>query len=444
MGEVTTADVVVVGGGLAGLAAAATAAGDGRRVVLLDGHPFGGRARTEERNGYVFNRGPRALYLGGAGRSILQQFGIDPTGGPPLLKGSMGLLDGSLHLLPQGPGSLVRTDLLGVKAKLKLGALLGRMQKIDATALTGMTLNGWLADSGLPPAAADLVRMLIRVATYTNAADQMSADVAVQQGQLALGPGVRYIDGGWQTLVDGLVQVARTAGAELRTGVNVRGIDHGADSNAAITNGASPGVGDGGGVRVRTDDGDITAGSVIVAAGTPAACAAVLGHRPAAWDRLGPEVGAACLELGLRRPPAHRVVIGIDQPLYCSTHCPPARLAPEGGAVVQVLRYQPPDSTTTADQDRAELRAAARLAGITDDDIVEERFLRRMVVTGGFPTPATGGLPGRPSIEVEGRPGVFVAGDWVGPTGFLVDAALSSALAAASAAAVRSTRMAVA
>jgi len=189
MDEVTTADVVVVGGGLAGLAAAATAAGDGRRVVLLDAHPFGGRARTEERNGYVFNRGPRALYLGGKGRAILQQFGIDPAGGPPLLKGSMGLLGGALHLLPQGPGSLVRTDLLGIKAKLKMGALLGRMQKIDATALTGMTLDEWLADTGLPPAAADLVRMLVRVATYTNAPDQMSADIAVEQAQLALGPG---------------------------------------------------------------------------------------------------------------------------------------------------------------------------------------------------------------------------------------------------------------
>jgi len=197
-------------------------------------------------------------------------------------------------------------------------------------------------------------------------------------------------------------------------------------------------------VRVRTDSGDVTAGSVVVAAGTPAACGAVLGHRPPAWDRLGPEVGAACLELGLRRPPTTRVVIGIDQPLYCSTHCPPARLAPEGGAVVQVLRYQPPANTTTADQDRAELRDVARLAGITDDDIVEERFLRRMVVTGAFPTPAGGGLPGRPPIAVEGRPGIFVAGDWVGPTGFLVDAALSSAVAAAGAAVARSARMAVA
>ena len=78
-----TVDVVVVGGGLAGLAAAVAAADAGRTVTLLDAHGLGGRARTQDRNGYLFNTGPHALYVDGPGHRVLQGFGIDPPGRRP-------------------------------------------------------------------------------------------------------------------------------------------------------------------------------------------------------------------------------------------------------------------------------------------------------------------------------------------------------------------------
>ena len=69
-------DIAVIGAGLAGLAAAAGAAETGRHVVLLDAHRPGGRAQVDDRNGYRFNRGPRALYVGGAGAEVLRHFGV--------------------------------------------------------------------------------------------------------------------------------------------------------------------------------------------------------------------------------------------------------------------------------------------------------------------------------------------------------------------------------
>ena len=45
------------------------------------------------------------------------------------------------------------------------------------------------------------------------------------------------------------------------------------------------------------------------------------------------------------------------------------------------------------------------------------RFLPRMVVAGAAPIAARGGLGGRPTVGATGLPGVYLAGDWVGPTG---------------------------
>ena len=72
-------DVVVVGAGLAGLAAGATAAGSGVSTLVLDGHPAGGRASTDERGRYRFNRGPHALYRGGEARFAVTDPSVTPA-----------------------------------------------------------------------------------------------------------------------------------------------------------------------------------------------------------------------------------------------------------------------------------------------------------------------------------------------------------------------------
>ena len=89
--------------------------------------------------------------------------------------------------------------------------------------------------------------------------------------------------------------------------------------------------------------------------------------------------------------------------------------------MVHVMRYGARD----AGLDRAELHRFAALAGITDDQIVAERFLAVHVVTHVLPGPEAG-LAGRPAVALPGSPGVYLAGDWVGPSGWLSDAALAS------------------
>ncbi|MCI3948807.1 MAG: putative dehydrogenase, partial [Acidimicrobiales bacterium] len=86
-----TTDVLVVGGGLAGLAAATTAARAGRQVTLLEARSEpGGRARTAEQDGFLLNEGPHALYRQGEGLAVLRDLGIEPSGSEPKVAGAMG------------------------------------------------------------------------------------------------------------------------------------------------------------------------------------------------------------------------------------------------------------------------------------------------------------------------------------------------------------------
>jgi len=145
------------------------------------------------------------------------------------------------------------------------------------------------------------------------------------------------------------------------------------------------------------------------------------------WGDLGPEVTAACLDAGLRRVPEPGYVLSIDAPAYATVQSPPARRAPPGQAVVAAVRY----GATEAKLDRAVLHAHLACAGVREEDVVTSRFLARMVVAGAAPIAARGGLGGRPAVDASGLPGVYLAGDWVGPTGLLADAALASRQAAA-------------
>jgi phytoene dehydrogenase-like protein len=403
-------DVVVVGAGLAGLTAAARAATTGCRVVVIDGRSPGGRARTDDRQGFRFNQGPHALYKAGPGASVLRRLGLTPTGGRPALEAATAWRDGKLWPLPFTASGLLTTRLLNGRDKAQVARFFASVAATRSDRLAGMSAAAWLASLDLRADALQLVTALTRVATYASNLELLSADAAARQNQLALRGGVSYLDGGWQTLVDGLVRRATENGVSVVSGCGVKGLDaHGRDW------------------IVHTGDGELRAASVILAVGDPVATRHLLPVDPG-WDG-GVDATAACLDLGVRRPPRHRIAFGFDEPLYLSTHCPPAQLAPPGSAVVHVMRY----GARSSDLDRPQLETLAKRAGVDEADVVTHRFLHRMVVAHRLPQPGLG-LKGRPSVQVPGLRGLFVAGDWVGPVGLLADASLVSAEAAAVAA----------
>ena len=402
-------DVAVVGGGLAGLAAAASAADRGASVVLIDRDERGGRAATDAVGRFLFNRGGHALYKGGVGAAVLKRYGITPKGSKPIVRGARIRVEE--RTAPAFSGKV-----LGQRARVEIVRTIGSMLRRPPEHLAGISAGGWLDDMDLSTRARQLVETLIRTTTYAADPDRISADAALQTTRSGILHGVLYLDGGWEQLVTGL---------------------HGAlkQRNVAVTHGRVTAVQpDSDRVTVVAEGDEIVASQVVVATGGPDACASLLPERPTAWDDLGPPSRIACLDLGLAADPEVSVLIAIDRPLYLSRHCPSADLAPPGASVVQLMRYLRPDESLSADDARGDLAEHARLAGIDPDDAEECRYLHEMVACSAMPVPERGGLRGRPPVHTD-IPGVFVAGDWVGPVGHLADASLASGEAAGAAAA---------
>jgi phytoene dehydrogenase-like protein len=407
--------VVVVGGGLAGLTAASVAARAGARVTLLErlSEP-GGRARTRVERGFHFNMGPHALYTAGPGAEVLRELGVAPSGGRPATSGALARRGGRLHALPGGFASLVSTGLLRPAEKVEIARFLAGLARLDPRPYDAVSLADTVAAQLRHQASRELLCALVRLTSYANDPERMSGGAALLQLQLAQG-GVRYLHGGWQSLVDALREVALRAGVEIRAGARARSVEQ-----------------DGRVRGVALADGAIPAAAVVLALGPAEASELVSGGQHpelAAHAKGTAPVRAASLDVGLAMLPEPRrlFALGIDEPTYASVHSAWADLAPAGSALVQVARYLAPDEPA----ERAGLEA--ELEGVLDAlqpgwraHVVTRKLLRELVVVHELPRAATGGLAGRPLSRVQSVAGLFLAGDWVGPVGMLADGALAS------------------
>ncbi|MCO4773316.1 MAG: NAD(P)/FAD-dependent oxidoreductase [Deltaproteobacteria bacterium] len=405
----THPSVCIVGGGLAGLVAAAKLARAGHPVTLVEaGTRLGGRAVTDDLDGYLLNLGPHALYRKGVGERVLHSLGVRTQGGVPKPAGSL-IRDGALHALPAGAGSLLGTTALRVGQRFALGAALTRLLAMRATSATGST-DALLRRLTSDPDVRAVLEATVRVATYAHCPELLPASVALQQVQAAVRHSVTYLDGGWQQLVDQLAETARAAGASLRVGARVTAVRRG---------------------EVHLGEEVVSADQIVLAVPPE-----VTGTLLARWEEaatslkqslepMGPPVRAACLDVALSSLPSPKrtLALGFDEPLYISVHTESAKLAPEGGAVLHAALYLPPSPTRRPREDRAVLEEALDLVQPGwREVVVTQRFLPRMVVVSALP-PASG-LAGRP--DVQSVPGLWLAGDWVGATGFLVEGSLAS------------------
>lgn len=415
---VTETDVVVVGGGIAGLTAACYLARSGRAVTLFEqAKQPGGRARSQAHDGFIFNRGIHALYTGGAASEVFSELGVAYHGGSP---GDVwALRQGQLYLSPATPRALLTSSLFSLVDKIELALVLGRLPRLDPAELRGVSVQAWLEESVRRPLVREFLSAQARTLTYTAALDLVSAEVFIGKLQRLLKHPIVYLDGGWQTLVESLRRVAEAAGVRVECSTGVEALEH---SGGCVR-----------GVRLR--DGQRVSAEAVVLAMNPKD-AAKLVDQPAmqAIAEATSPVQVACLDVALRRLPVPKygVVQDLERPLFMSAQSLASSVAPVGGALIYAFKQLDPRRVTRPQDDEGELESLLDAAQPGwRERVVKRQFLPRIEAVGTLPTARAGGFMGRPEVRVSELDNLFLVGDWVGPTGFLVDASVASARDAA-------------
>jgi phytoene dehydrogenase-like protein len=426
--EIDSSDVVIIGGGVAGLTTAALLARSGRAVTLFEqsSHEIGGRARTSIFEGFYFNQGPHALYLSDLGAAVLKELGVTYNGQVAAGKGTTYLIiDGKKHLAP-GDYSSISTSKSEGKDEIERKQFFESLAKIDFSQLENVTIQEWLDKNVHDKNLAEIIKSLLRLNTYANDPDIQSVGPALHQLYLASLGGTMYVDGGWQTLVDGLLNVAKEHKAQIVMGKKVTKIERRAKDSSSSSEWQV----------TLSDRTQVSAKIVVIAAGPKDAYSFFHDNeRPDVLSKAAKEakpVRMACLDVALSSLPDKDALfaLGVDRPLYFSVHSAYAKLAPEGGALIHVAKFLGTSIEPKPRDDQQELEEFLDLLQPGWREVlVKRRPLPNMVVSNALVTAAAGGLAGRPDVKITDN--LYIVGDWVGKEGLFSTPSFASAKRAA-------------
>jgi len=411
--EFENSDVIIIGGGLAGLTTAALLARSGKVVTLFEhsSREIGGRARTAEIDSFYFNQGPHALYLTDATDTILKELGITYTGGIPAGKGY--LISGGKKREIAGDYSSWLTGKSDDGRQFFISPT-----KIDFSQLESVTEQEWLDKNIHDINDAEIIKTILRLNTYANDPDIQSIGPVLHQIYVASqAGGVMYLDGGWQTLVDGLLTVAKNANAKIVMGKKAIKVKRNDSS----------------GWQVLLDNKtEVSAKIVVIAAGPNDAYSLFDDNeRPDILSKAAKEakpIRLVCLDVALSSLPDKDTLfaLGVDRPLYFSVHSAYAKLAPKDGALIHVAKYLGTSIQPKPREDQPELEEFLDLLQPGWKQVlVKKRPLPNMVVSNALVTAADGGLGGRPDTKIAEN--LYIVGDWVGKEGLVSNASLASA-----------------
>nr|WP_316749719.1 FAD-dependent oxidoreductase [Streptomyces sp. NEAU-HV9] len=370
--------ITVVGGGLAGLTAAITAAEAGAKVTVYEAHhTLGGRARTAE-GPYRTNEGPHALYNGGPHWVWLKQRDlIGPVAPVPPLEAA--------RLRLRHHGVLRRTPPF---AMLKLLRRSAQQAPVDVDFMSWATRQA--GEEGARAAA-----NYSAVALFHHDPGALSAAFVQQRLRRAtkLPPEAHYPRGGWANVIDRMAARAWNLGVRMET-------------------------------LSRVDA--LPTGTPVVVATSLEAARRLLKDDSLTWT--GGRTALVDLALRTRRGDAF-AVSDLDAPGWLERFTAQDRsLAPAGEQLVQgQIPIGPGESRADG------IARAERLLDLAFDGWRERVTWRREALANG----RTGAvdLPGtswRDRPAIDRGDGVYLAGDQVAAPGVLSEVSFNSALTAVS------------
>ncbi|MEY9215126.1 FAD-dependent oxidoreductase [Thermobifida halotolerans] len=377
--------ITVIGGGISGLTAAIASAEQGADVTLFEAHRTpGGRARSTAAP-HVANDGPHVLYCDGAPFSWLAERGlVQPFVRPGLRELSRIRLRHEGRITGRPPSGLLRAA-----ARRRAAAPVDRDFASWGTELFGA--EGVRAVSGL-----------LGVVTYDADPGRLSAAFVWERFGRAAAPRyptARYVVGGWQAMVDRMVERARALGVRVETGTRVD--------------------------RLPSD------GPTIVATSLDAA-RTLLDDDSLRW-----ESGRSLLvDLGLRsRRGEPYLVFDLDEGGFVGRYSQPdPSLAPAGEDLVQAQMPVRPGESRSDVRARLERLVDAALPGWRD----RVTWRRDQMMAGRSGALDLPGRSWRDRPAVDRGDGVYLAGDMVAAPGLLGEVSITSALTAVRAALGRS------
>jgi 15-cis-phytoene desaturase len=219
--EYSMKDVIIVGGGLAGLSAAARLAKEGKSVTLLERGQIGGRAVTLKLKDFSFNFGAHAIY--GRDTSILQNLEKEldikinwKDFNPNKAKYDIG---NELTDVPANIKGLFRTKILKSMDKLQFTFNIFKTMISVEKGKEHVSIKKWMDDRHI---SEDVKKMMLTLASsnfFTSEPEKIPSTVYFNYYRklFKTNKPVAYVGGGWQSLINQFVNVIEENGGEIVT-----------------------------------------------------------------------------------------------------------------------------------------------------------------------------------------------------------------------------------
>lgn len=213
-------DVIVIGGGIAGLGVSAMLARAGRDVLTLEhAKDIGGRAYSYSRRGHITNiGGPRAGLENGKVDELFAAVGREP-GERDFFDDIVHYEDGEFASLAGRAAGVPHEDLVGFMTAVT------SVQDDDLAGLDAISARDWLAERVTHPVMVDLARFASIVLTTLPRLEDIAASSMIKSLQIILGaPRVYVAAHGYGDFMAILADASQQAGGEVRTLATVKEI----------------------------------------------------------------------------------------------------------------------------------------------------------------------------------------------------------------------------